>query len=228
MFHGGEGGIEPRVQEAAVGAAVEPNDFARARAVDEGGALSNVAARPIVAVTRPPPAPGVEIAEAREAFRAVDAEARRVGVLWRAALALIELDATPVTAPDRGDRFLQSAATLVRENFPRSFIARRLGWWTRAFDDRIAAKLSPRQREVLRHFLSAKSTKQMAQIMGLSEHTVKEYQAAVFRLFGVNSKDELLVACYQRGIGSPSWWDALDGADAPIAEERSPHVAEPA
>ena len=155
--------------------------------------------------------------EAARAFRAVQDEAMRVGILWRATLALIELDATPVTvtAPDGAGRYLQCAALLVREHFPKSFLARRLGWWARAFDDHIAGKLSRQQREVLRHCLSARTIKETAAAMRLSEHTVKEYAATLFRSFGVRSKDELIVTCYERGIGSPEWWDALEDHDRP-------------
>ncbi|MEA2666660.1 MAG: hypothetical protein QOI11_3604, partial [Candidatus Eremiobacteraeota bacterium] len=70
-----------------------------------------------------------DMVEAWRAFKGVHEQAKRVGLVWRATLALIELDATPVTGRPRGDCYLQTAALLVRENFPNSFLARRLGRW---------------------------------------------------------------------------------------------------
>ena len=64
-----------------------------------------------------------EYDEAFEAFKDVRASAQRVGIVWRAALALIEIDATPVGG--RRDFYLEMAARMVREHFPRSFLARR-------------------------------------------------------------------------------------------------------
>jgi DNA-binding CsgD family transcriptional regulator len=141
------------------------------------------------------------------AFKDVHAAASRVKILWRAALALIELDATPAVAQRHGEHYLQEAGALIRENFPRSFLARRLGRWMNTYDDLVVARLAPQPREVLRHFLRARSAKEVAAIMGLSQHTVKDYTETLFRAFGVHSKEELLVTCYDRGVGSPSWWN---------------------
>jgi DNA-binding CsgD family transcriptional regulator/tetratricopeptide (TPR) repeat protein len=160
--------------------------------------------------------------QAWESFKGVHTAAQRVTVLWRSALALIELDSTPHASRTRGDQYLQTAALIVRKNFPRSFIARRLGRWMNVYRDPIASRLAPQPRAVLRHFLAAKSAKEVAALLGLSEHTVKDYTETLFRAFNVHSKEELLVACYERGIGSPSWWSTLDEANPPpIAEERS-------
>ncbi len=155
-----------------------------------------------------------------QAFKDVYQHAKRAGLLWQAAQALIELDATPQATRPRGDHYLQAAALLVREHFPQAFLARRLGRWAHVHRDPVAAKLAPQSREVLQHFLRAKTTKEIAGLMGLSEHTVKDYTETLFRAFGVHSKEELLVACYERGIGSPAWWDALREPSPPIAGER--------
>jgi DNA-binding CsgD family transcriptional regulator len=163
-----------------------------------------------------------EMPEAWEAFKSVHVAATRVKVLWRATLALIELDATPLGGRFRGDHYLQSAALLVRKHFPRSFLARRLGPWIEAHRDPIAGKLRAQPREVMRNLLAGRSAKEIASVMGLSEDTVKGYIKTLFRAFSVNSTPQLLVACYERGIGSPSWWNTLDEPNPrPIAGERS-------
>jgi DNA-binding CsgD family transcriptional regulator len=147
--------------------------------------------------------------EARAAFEAVHAAAKRVGITWRAALALIELDATP--GKDRSRKpYLREAAELVRDNFPHSFLARRIYRWPKACRDSVVAKLSPTQRKVLRHVLAAKSQKEIAAAMNLSAGTVHNYVTRLLKLFRVHSTAELIVGCYERGIGSPSWWDDLE------------------
>jgi ATP/maltotriose-dependent transcriptional regulator MalT len=155
-----------------------------------------------------------EIEQACEALQRVRLQAQRVGIRWREALALIELDAIQSEPLDHGERPLQQAAVLVREHFPRSFLARRLGRWSQTVVDPIAAKLAPQPRQVLRHVLTGKNPKEIAATMALSEDTVKGYTKTLFRAFSVNSTPQLLVACYERGLGSPSWWDALDESEA--------------
>ncbi|MBV8368120.1 MAG: hypothetical protein JO036_04180 [Candidatus Eremiobacteraeota bacterium] len=156
-----------------------------------------------------------------QAFKEVYDTAKRLGLLWQAAQALIELDTTLIATRPRGDAYLQAAALLVRANFPHSFLARRLGWWARIYSDPIATTLSPKPREVLRHYLSARSAKEIASLLGISEHTIKDYTETLFRAFSVHSKEQLLVACYERGIGSPSWWDATGEPNPPsIAGEK--------
>jgi DNA-binding CsgD family transcriptional regulator len=162
-----------------------------------------------------------EMHEAWDSFKAVNAAGTRVGVLWRATQALIELDATPIASGLRGDQYLQAAALLVRKHFPRSFLARRLGPWMEAHRDPIAARLRPQPREVMRHLLAGKNPKEISSIMALSEDTVKGYIKMIFRAFAVNSTPQLLVACYERGIGSPTWWNVLNESNPPsIVGER--------
>jgi DNA-binding CsgD family transcriptional regulator/tetratricopeptide (TPR) repeat protein len=158
-----------------------------------------------------------DVFAAHQSFAGVYGHAKRVGLLWRAALALIELDATTIETPSRGEHYLHEAAMLVYQHFPRSFIARRLGPWANVNRDPVAVRLSPQPREVLRHVLTGKNPKEVAAVMGLSEATVKGYLKTLFRAFDVHSTPELLVACYERGIGDPAWWNALDDAAATIA-----------
>jgi DNA-binding CsgD family transcriptional regulator len=55
-----------------------------------------------------------------------------------------------------------------------------------------ASQLSPRQIEVLIYLLAGDGRKQIAQRMGLSEHTVADHLKALHRHFGVASRGELL------------------------------------
>ena len=113
------------------------------------------------------------------------------------------MDATPVGS--RGDFYLESAAHLVRVHFPHSFLARRLGKWTRVYRDPTVAKLPPAQRRVLRHLMDAKTQKEIAAATGLAVGTVGQYVKALLKAFGVRSTLEVVVACYKRGVGPPSW-----------------------
>jgi DNA-binding CsgD family transcriptional regulator len=159
--------------------------------------------------------------DAWRAFKGVHEQAKRVGLVWRATLALIELDATPVSGRPRGDHYLQTAALLVRDHFPHSFLGRRLGRWALVPSDPVAAGLSRQPREVLREILTGKNPKEIAAELSLSEDTIKHYVKTLFAAFGVHSTPQLIVACYRRGIGDPSWWSRLDGPNQlPIPGER--------
>lgn len=71
------------------------------------------------------------------------------------------------------------------------------------------------------YVLTGRNPKEIAARMRLSEDTVKGYMKTLFRAFAVNSTPQLLVACYDRGIGSPSWWNVLDEAGVTSSAERS-------
>ena len=146
------------------------------------------------------------------AFESVVSQAKRFGCQWQVVQALLEIDCVYARAGDRNTTCMQQAADLIHEHFPRSYLAARLGWWASVYRDPIAMSLSPRQRELLRHYLCGRTMKEIAAEMAISVHTVKEYTKILLRKFSVGSATQLLVACYQRGIGTPSWWDALDSA----------------
>lgn len=57
--------------------------------------------------------------------------------------------------------------------------------------------LPPRVRPVLKLLLRGYSEKQVASELKLSQHTVHEYVKLVYKRFGVNSRAELIVACYE-------------------------------
>jgi ATP/maltotriose-dependent transcriptional regulator MalT len=162
-----------------------------------------------------------ELDKAHDALQGVRVQAQRVGIRWREALALIELDSIQLDANGHGERPLQVAANLIRENFPQSFLARRIGRWSQTLIDPIASKLAPQPRQVLRHVLSGQNPKTIATTMRLSEDTVKGYMKTLFRAFSVNSTPQLLIACYERGIGSPSWWDTWDNRETLVPRRRN-------
>ena len=55
-------------------------------------------------------------------------------------------------------------------------------------------KLTPRQREVLELLMEGKSNRDIAQELNLSENTVKVHMVGVFRVLGVTSRTEAVVA----------------------------------
>ncbi|MDD2760830.1 MAG: response regulator transcription factor [Methylomonas sp.] len=60
--------------------------------------------------------------------------------------------------------------------------------------------LSPRQRDVLRGLCRGMSTKAIARELGLSEHTVKEYIAALFKLLDVHNRTEAVIKTGRLGL----------------------------
>lgn len=74
------------------------------------------------------------------------------------------------------------------------------------FADPSAAELPNRMRRVLACLLDGDGDKQVAARLRLSVHTVNEYTKAIFRHFGVRSRNELLARWVRRGwVRSPSW-----------------------
>jgi DNA-binding NarL/FixJ family response regulator len=59
--------------------------------------------------------------------------------------------------------------------------------------EKLPCVLSPRQRDVLRGLCRGLPTKSIARDLSLSEHTVKEYIAAVFRLLNVHNRTEAVI-----------------------------------
>jgi tetratricopeptide (TPR) repeat protein len=148
--------------------------------------------------------------EARKHFESAYRTYSDCGSLWRSVLALLELDSTPVPAGPRRDYYLETAALLIRENFPRSFLVRRLGRWMRAYDDPVVSGLTPAPRDILRRLLDGWVPKDIAASKGLAEGTVRNHVADLEAAFGVHSIQELLVACYQRGLGAARWSEEFD------------------
>jgi DNA-binding CsgD family transcriptional regulator len=124
---------------------------------------------------------------------------RRFGYLWRAARALIELDATPL--PGARQNALETAALIVREHFPRSFLVPLLGPWTNSIAEHAADSLKPHLREVLRLLAAGgHSTKEIAARTGKTPHTIRSYTRDLRVAFGAHSTPALLARARERGF----------------------------
>lgn len=71
-----------------------------------------------------------------------------------------------------------------------------------------AAKLTPRQQQVLESLLTGRSKKEIAFALHISPHTVHNHVKAVYQAFGVSSRGELLARCLGAGTAE----------DAPAAD----------
>ncbi|QNP48995.1 response regulator transcription factor [Diaphorobacter aerolatus] len=60
--------------------------------------------------------------------------------------------------------------------------------------------LTERQGQTLSLVLEGKSNKQIAQELGLSEHTIKEYVSAIFIRLGVSNRTQLIQAMHGRSV----------------------------
>jgi DNA-binding CsgD family transcriptional regulator/tetratricopeptide (TPR) repeat protein len=121
------------------------------------------------------------------------------GYLWREALALIELDATPIDT--RGEVPLERAAIIIRENFPNSFLAARLGSRVQAYVDPIACALTPAQRDVLRRMLEGMSPIEISKRTNRAPTTVRTHIQHIHAAFGTHSTGQLMAECHRRGLG---------------------------
>ncbi|APW38008.1 hypothetical protein RD110_13055 [Rhodoferax koreense] len=70
-----------------------------------------------------------------------------------------------------------------------------------ASPDTTAPALSPRQADVLAGLSRGLPTKIIARELGLSEHTVKEYIAALFQALGVHNRTEAVIKAARLGLG---------------------------
>jgi len=80
-----------------------------------------------------------------------------------------------------------------------------------------AAKLTPRQQQVLESLLTGRSKKEIAFALHISPHTVHNHVKAVYQAFGVSSRGELLARC----LGAVARADppAAPAADRPAQTE---------
>jgi DNA-binding CsgD family transcriptional regulator len=121
------------------------------------------------------------------------------GYLWREALALIEIDATPVDT--RGEAPLERAAIVIRDHFPNSFLAARLGSRMRAYTDPVARALTPAQRDILQRMLEGTSPADISARTNRAPTTVRTHIHHIHTAFGTRSTGQLLAECYRRGLG---------------------------
>jgi DNA-binding CsgD family transcriptional regulator len=61
--------------------------------------------------------------------------------------------------------------------------------------------MAPRMRETLDHLLRGDSEKQIANKLGISQHTVHVYVKRLYRHYGASSRGELLARFVARGTG---------------------------
>ncbi len=91
----------------------------------------------------------------------------------------------------------------------------------------LAYGLSAREGQVTRLCVKGESTKQIAQILGVSPYTVQDYLKAIFDKTGVRSRGELVgqvflehyVPRWEEVIDSPAGWSAWDVAQAAMGRE---------
>jgi DNA-binding CsgD family transcriptional regulator len=128
---------------------------------------------------------------AEEAFRKAWSTFDRIGYDWRAARAAIGLlDAT------KKERWRHLAEDKLQA-FPRSWLARDL----RDHEMRTipTVKLPPMQNKVFTMLCQKMTTAEIAQELGLSQHTVRNHLKAVFRAYRVNNRAALVAEAAARG-----------------------------
>ena len=87
----------------------------------------------------------------------------------------------------------------MRDNFPNSFLAARLGW-ARIYLDPIGRTLTPAQVRVLRALLENTPAIAIADETNRSLSTVRKHIEAIHAAFGTHSIVELVLECARRGI----------------------------
>jgi DNA-binding CsgD family transcriptional regulator len=142
---------------------------------------------------------------AEEALRKAWAVFDRIGYDWRAGRAAMRLfEAT-------GDERWRGLAEDKLQAFPRSWLARELVERTA----RAPVKLPRMQRTVLEMLCRKMTTAQIAQTLGLSQHTVRNHLKAVFRAYKVNNRAALIADVAHRGELPPPGAEPTTAASAP-------------
>jgi DNA-binding CsgD family transcriptional regulator len=129
------------------------------------------------AIVRLTTTPGAGVREERLTLRATDGE--------RELLVRVRREAVETAEPGS----LGLAWVLIEDEDP-----------VHAATDRLVARLTPRERDVLRLLLAGEGAKQIAWMLGLSTHTVAGYVKTLHRRLGVRSRGELL----SRFVGRPA------------------------
>ena len=106
-------------------------------------------------------------------------------------------------APRRRD-FSARDRALVRE--VQAAVTPMIGGPLARFADPTPMGLPPSMRRVLACLLDGDGDKRIAARLGLSLHTVNEYTKAIYRVFGVRSRPELLALWIRRGRPAPPPW----------------------
>jgi DNA-binding NarL/FixJ family response regulator len=101
---------------------------------------------------------------------------------------------------------LHLVRTAMPSGVPETFSAQRAAASPRETTSREADEgwgLTPRQHEVLELLVQGKSNRDIAEALGLSENTVKVHLVAIFKVLGVSSRTEALLAGLRRIQGKP-------------------------
>jgi DNA-binding CsgD family transcriptional regulator len=142
--------------------------------------------------------------EAVSAFDNAAETFRSCGYLWREALTLIEISATPA-AGQRHESPLDAATVLIRDHFPHSFLSRLLAPWAKVRVDPIVSSLSSAERAILWHLLDGRTQKDIASITGRKYNTIRTQMASIHKKLGTHTEHQIVIACAERGIGRPTW-----------------------
>jgi DNA-binding CsgD family transcriptional regulator len=126
------------------------------------------------------------------------------GYRWREALALIELDATAGSSLASGPSPLEQAACIIGEHFPHSFLAQRLEGWAMAYVDPVVSRLTPTQRDVLRHLLEGRPAREIADVTGRTYQTILTHIKALHEALGTHCVQQIITECIRRRIAPPA------------------------
>lgn len=115
----------------------------------------------------------------------------RIGFDWRAARTAMRL--FEVTKKERWQHLAEDKL----EAFPQSWLARELR--DRTSPAHAPVKLPPMQGKVFAMLCRKMTTAEIAEELGLSQHTVRNHLKAVFRAYGVNNRAALVAEAAARG-----------------------------
>jgi len=130
--------------------------------------------------------------KAEHAFREAWVIFDRIGYDWRAARAALRL--FDVTKKTRWRHLAEDKL----EGLPQSWLARELTH-ARRTSEQIPVRLPPMQHKVFSLLCQKFTTAEIAQHLGLSEHTVRNHLKAVFRAYGVKNRAALVAEAANRG-----------------------------
>lgn len=132
-----------------------------------------------------------DTAGAEESLRKAWSIFDRIGYDWRAARAAMRL--FEITQKDRWRHLAEDKL----ETIPRSWLACELR--EPAAQAIPTVKLPPMQGKVFSMLCKKMTTAEIAQELGLSQHTVRNHLKAVFRSYGVNNRAALIAEAASRG-----------------------------
>lgn len=178
-------------QEGAAAAAEELRDLAERSPAEVLGAMAARATAEVLLAEGTPAAALVELRRAAATCRALDLpyDGARVAVLAGEACAAMG-DATSATLEWDNAR---AAFTALGATVDRARLDRRAG-------GRGEGALSPREREVLGHVAAGLTNPQIAEALGISQHTVGRHLENIFVKLGVSSRAAATAHAYEHGL----------------------------